>query len=106
MEFPCILWCGFFTKICFLQLGHGPGMGTMLAGGAVAAAAAYGAHHLSHGGSHTGHVGHGVGHYGHGKIKHGKFKHGKFGKHGKHGKFKHGKHGGMFGHGGKFKKWK
>jgi len=40
----------------------------------------------------------GYGHHG------GKFKHGKHG----HGKFKHGKHGkhGMFGGGGKFKKWK
>lgn len=63
----------------------------MLAGGAAAAAVAYGAHHLAHGGQH----GHGYGGhhgYGHGKFKHGKFKHGKFGK--------------RFGFGGKFKKWK
>ena len=57
-------------------------MGALLVGGAAAAAAAYGAHHLSHG--H------------HPKFKHGKFKPGKFGK----------KHG-MFGkHKMKFKRWK
>ena len=47
----------------------------------------------------------GYGGYGGGYGHHGgKFKHGKHG----HGKFKHGKHGkhGMFGGGGKFKKWK
>lgn len=81
--------------------GHHGGMGTMLAGGAVAAAAAYGAHEMTkpHGSSshgYGGYYGHGGSHgYGHGYGGHGKFKHGK------HGKFKHGKH-----HGGKFKKWK
>lgn len=68
-------------------------MGALIAGGAAAAAAAYGAHQLSHGSHHLGHGGF----YGH---PHGKFKHGKF-KHGKHGMF--GKHGGKFM---KFKKWK
>jgi len=77
-------------------------MGTMLAGGAAAAAVAYGAHQMSHGGSHG--YGHGGYHgYGHGKFKHGyghgKFKHGKFGKRWKHGGF--GKHKGKF-----FKRWK
>ncbi|KAH7858779.1 hypothetical protein Vadar_027925 [Vaccinium darrowii] len=54
--------------------GHGPGMGALIAGGAAAAATAYGAHQLSHGAHHHGH---GVfyGHH-HGKFKHGKFKHG------------------------------
>ncbi|KAF3943254.1 hypothetical protein CMV_030167 [Castanea mollissima] len=74
--------------------GHGPGMGTLLAGGAAAAAAVYGAHQLSHGAHHLGHGGHHG--FGHGKFKHGKFKHGKFGKRWKHGGF--GKH--------KFKRWK
>ncbi|CAA3026185.1 Hypothetical predicted protein [Olea europaea subsp. europaea] len=73
--------------------GHGSGMGAILAGGAAAAAAAYGVHHLAHGAYH-----HHGGFFGH----HGKFKHGKFGK--------RWKHHGMFGkHGGKlmkFKKWK
>ncbi|KAB5529663.1 hypothetical protein DKX38_019744 [Salix brachista] len=87
---------------------HGPGMGAMLAGGAAAAAAAYGAHQLSHGGyghggyghGGYGHGGYGHGGYGHGgKFKHGKFKHGKFGKRWKHGGF--GKHKGKF-----FKRWK
>jgi hypothetical protein len=72
--------------------GHGAGgsagHGAMLAGGA---AAAYGAHTVSH--SH-GMYGHG---HGHGKFKHGKFKHGKFGKH----KKMFGKHKNMFG-----RKWK
>lgn len=58
----------------------------MLAGGAAAAAALYGAHHVSHGHHHYGMFGH-----------HGKFKHGKFGKRWKHGH--------MFGRH-KFKKWK
>ncbi|CAH9080750.1 unnamed protein product [Cuscuta epithymum] len=95
---------------------HGPGVGSMLAGGAAAAGLAYAAGHMSHGGgSHFpqqhgavpfgGHGGYASGHGGygsHGKFKHGKH-HGKF-KHGKHhGKFKHGK-GGK--HGGMFKKWK
>ncbi|PKU76512.1 glycine-rich protein A3 isoform X1 [Dendrobium catenatum] len=80
--------------------GHGSSMGALLAGGAAAAATAYGVHQLSH----HGHMAyHGFGH--HGKFKHGKFKHGKFGKHmrlgGKHRLF--GKHK-MFG--GKFRKWK
>lgn len=71
-------------------------MGPMLAGGVAAAAAAYGAHQLSHGAHH--HMPHmGAYGHGHGKFKHGKFKHGKFGKHGKF------KHGGKFG---RFKKWK
>ncbi|KAF3623958.1 putative tRNA (guanine-N(7)-)-methyltransferase-like [Capsicum annuum] len=64
--------------------GHGPPIGGMLAGGAAAAALAYGAHHLAHG-HHSrpfGYMGH------HGKFKHGKFKHGKFGKHGMFGKHK------------------
>lgn len=83
-------------------VGHGSSqhgaMGGMLAGGAVAAAAAYGAHELSKPHKIGGHgygeyYGHGSSH-GHGYGGHGKFKHGK------HGKFKHGKH-----HG-KFKKWK
>lgn len=69
-------------------------MGTLLAGGAAAAAAVYGAHQLSHGAHHLGHGGHHG--FGHGKFKHGKFKHGKFGKRWKHGGF--GKH--------KFKRWK
>ncbi|KAI8562949.1 hypothetical protein RHMOL_Rhmol03G0075600 [Rhododendron molle] len=55
--------------------GHGPGMGALIAGGAAAAAAAYGAHQLSHGSHHLGHGGF-SGHH-HGKFKHGKFKHGK-----------------------------
>lgn len=61
-------------------------MGALLAGGAAAAAAAYGAYQLMHGHHQTGH---GMPHFG----QHGKFKHGMFG--GKHGRF-----------GGKFKKWK
>jgi hypothetical protein len=65
------------------------GMGPMLAGGLTAAAAAYGAHRLSHG--HMGYHGGYHGGYHHG---HGKFKHGKFGKRWKHGGF------------GKFKRWK
>jgi len=65
----------------------------MLAGGAAAAAAAFGSHHVSQGHAPHGGYSHGVPFVGHGG--HGKFKHGK------HGKFKHGKHG----HG-KFKKWK
>ena len=73
------------------SLGHGPGIGTLIAGGAAAAAAVYGAHQLSHGAHHLSHGGF----YGH---HHGKFKHGKFGKHGMFGK-----HGGKFM---KFKKWK
>lgn len=94
-----------YSKL-ILHTGHG--IGTMLAGGAAAAAAAYGASHLAHGAG-AGHYAHGAGHYGFpGHHGHGKFKHGKHGKHGMfgHGKFKHGKHGkhGMFG--GKFKKWK
>nr|GMC90607.1 glycine-rich protein A3-like [Ipomoea batatas] len=60
--------------------GHGASVGPMIAGGAAAAAAVYGAHHLMHG--H--HVGFG------------KYKHGKFGKRWKHGLL--GKH--------KFKRWK
>lgn len=71
-------------------IGHGSGVGGLLAGGAAAAAAAYGAHHLAHGGFH---------HYGHGKFKHGKFKHGKFGKRSKHGMF--GRHKGK-----SFGRWK
>lgn len=73
-------------------------MGGMLAGGAAAAVAAYGVHHLVQGSHHGGYHG-----YGHGKFKHGKhgFGHGKF----KHGKFKHGKFGKHMGFG-KFKKWK
>jgi hypothetical protein len=51
----------------------------MVAGGAAAAAAAYGAHKVSHAGGY-GMYGHGHGHH-HGKFKHGKFKHGKYGKH-------------------------
>lgn len=94
----------------YVNLGHGPGMGTMLAGGAAAAAAAYGVHQLTsshgHGGGHN--VSHGahnmmggpMSHYGGGKFKHGKHGGGKF-KHGKHGK--HGKHKGK--HSG-YKKWK
>lgn len=79
-------------------------MGTILAGGAAVAAAAYGAHHLAHGhGSHGYGYGYGrpFGH--HGKFKHGKFKHGKFGNRWKHGVFG-GKHHGFFG--GKHKMWK
>ncbi|URE14387.1 hypothetical protein MUK42_11955 [Musa troglodytarum] len=79
-----------FILVHQLLTGHGSHMGAMLAGGAAAAAAAYGMHHMAHGSHHAGHgayAGHMPGH-------HGKFKHGKFGKH------KHGKHGG------KFKKWK
>ncbi|KAH7844267.1 hypothetical protein Vadar_026249 [Vaccinium darrowii] len=37
--------------------GHGPGMGALIAGGAAAAAAAYGAHQLSHGAHHHRHGG-------------------------------------------------
>ncbi|CAA6656854.1 unnamed protein product [Spirodela intermedia] len=51
---------------------HGPGVGTLLAGGAAAAAAGYGAGYLSHGGSHGGH---GVGHVG-GYATHGYGHHG------------------------------
>ncbi|KAL6322072.1 hypothetical protein AAG906_003477 [Vitis piasezkii] len=74
--------------------GHGSNTGALLAGGAAAAAAVYGAHQLSHGAHHLGHggyYGHGFGH--HGKFKHGKFKHGKFGKRWKHGMY--GKHKGF-----------
>ncbi|GJR32879.1 NADH-plastoquinone oxidoreductase subunit 2 [Tanacetum coccineum] len=91
--------------------GHGPGMGTMLAGGAAAAAAAYGVHQMTsshgHGGHNASHGAHnmmgpmgyhGGGHYKHGKHGGGKFKHGKHKKHGKFGKHK-GKHSG-------YKKWK
>lgn len=77
---------GWLFRTC---AGHaGPHIGGgMLAGGAAAAVAAYGAHHLMHSRPH-GHFGH-HGHYGHhGKFKHGKFKHGKFGKHGMFGKHK------------------
>ncbi|CAL9123444.1 unnamed protein product [Musa textilis] len=74
--------------------GHGSHTGALIAGGAAAAAAAYGAHHLAHGNHHAGHGGY----HGHMPGHHGKFKHGKF-KHGKYGKHKHGKHG-------KFRKWK
>ena len=94
-----------------VSLGHGLGMGTMLAGGAAAAAAAYGVHHMTsshgHGGHHVSHgapnmmgpTGHyGGGHYKHGKHGGGKFKHGKHKKHGKFGKHKC-KHSG-------YKKWK
>ncbi|KAL8137074.1 hypothetical protein V2J09_003075 [Rumex salicifolius] len=52
-------------------------MGTMLAGGAAGAAAAYGLHRLFHtgaGGSHH-HQQHGHGHHGHGHGHHGFFKH-------------------------------
>ncbi|MCI17741.1 hypothetical protein A2U01_0038891, partial [Trifolium medium] len=51
---------------------HGGGLGGLFAG----AAAAYGAHRLSHG--------HGGYHHGYG-YGHGKYKHGKFGKRWKHG---------------------
>lgn len=78
-----------------IKSGHGSGMGALLAGGAAAAASAYGAHHMAHG---MHHFGHGT-FFGHGKFKHGKFKRGKFGKRWKHGIF--GKHKG-FG----FKRWK
>ncbi|KAD3068980.1 hypothetical protein E3N88_36860 [Mikania micrantha] len=75
--------------------GHKHGMGTFLAGGAAAVAAAYGAHHMPH----HGYGSHGYGYYGHhhhhGKFKHYKFKRAKFGK--------RWKHGGMFG---KHKMWK
>lgn len=85
-----------FKNICFKCLscsaGHGPGMGSMLAGGAAAAAAVYGAHHLLHGAHHYGHGAY-MGHH------HGKFKHGKFGKRWKHGMFGKHKHMG-------FKRWK
>jgi hypothetical protein len=77
--------------------GHGGGLGPLLAGGA---AAAYGAHRLSHHGHGHGGYGGGYGHYYGGGHGHGHGKHGKF----KHGKFKHGH--GFFGHHGKFKKWK
>ncbi|GKC94558.1 hypothetical protein Tco_1160000, partial [Tanacetum coccineum] len=62
----------------------GPGMGTILAGGAATAAAVYGAHHLTYGHDSYGHgdYGHFRGH--HDKFKHGKFKHGKFGNRWKH----------------------
>lgn len=72
------------------------GMGGMLAGGAAAAAAAYGANHLVHGAGAP----HGYGAY------HGSQGYGYGGGHGYggHGKFKHGKYGKPFG--GKFKKWK
>ncbi|KAI9072196.1 hypothetical protein K1719_045838 [Acacia pycnantha] len=62
---------------------HGHGTGSLLAGGVTAAAAAYGAHRLSHG----------MFHHGHHKFHHGKFKHSKFGKRWKGGKFKLGKFG-------------
>ncbi|KAL2489035.1 Uncharacterized protein Fot_42327 [Forsythia ovata] len=77
-----------------LHSGHGSGVGAMLAEGAAATAAAYGASHLAHGAAgqygRGGHVSHsyGKGHdRGHGKFKQGKFKgrkHGKFGKHNQH----------------------
>ncbi|KAG6667242.1 glycine-rich protein A3-like isoform X1 [Carya illinoinensis] len=58
------------------QSGYGSMGGLLLRG----AAAAYGAHQLSHGAHHQGYGGY-YG-YGHGKIKHGKFgKHGMYGKH-------------------------
>lgn len=95
-----ILWWYFWGLILYKWTGNGPSTGALLAGGAAAAAALYGAHQLSHGAHHLGHggyYGHGFGH--HGKFKHGKFKHGKFGKRWKHGMF--GKHKGGF-----FKRWK
>ena len=90
----------FWWLILCTSTGHGSNTGALLAGGAAAAAAVYGAHQLSHGAHHLGHggyYGHGFGH--HGKFKHGKFKHGKFGKRWKHGMY--GKHKGGF-----FKRWK
>ncbi|XP_015170662.1 glycine-rich protein A3-like [Solanum tuberosum] len=79
-----------------------PGAHGMMAGVAVAGAAAYGAHHMGHGGghypapgtTHYGHNDHGKHDKGHGKFKQGKGK----------GKYKQGKFGKN--HGGKFKKWK
>ncbi|XVF01853.1 hypothetical protein REPUB_Repub04eG0124900 [Reevesia pubescens] len=78
---------------------HGHGVGGLIAGGAAAAAAVYGAHHMVHGAHHLAHGGY-YGH-GHGKFKHGKFKHRKFGKRWKHDMF--GRHKGKFFG---YKKWK
>lgn len=67
------------TQSCSGHGGHKHGMGTFLAGGAAAVAAAYGARH--------GYGSHGYGHYGHhhhGKFKHYKFKNSRFGKGWKH----------------------
>ncbi|XP_028089584.1 uncharacterized protein LOC114289936, partial [Camellia sinensis] len=67
-----------------IQLGSGPSLGALIAGGAAAAAAAYGAHQLSQG-AHN--------------LTHGGF-------YGRQGKFKRGKHGRFGKRGGKFRKWK
>ncbi|CAL5364492.1 unnamed protein product [Camellia sinensis] len=64
--------------------GSGPSLGALIAGGAAAAAAAYGAHQLSQG-AHN--------------LTHGGF-------YGRQGKFKRGKHGRFGKRGGKFRKWK
>ncbi|THF97229.1 hypothetical protein TEA_008139 [Camellia sinensis var. sinensis] len=62
----------------------GPSLGALIAGGAAAAAAAYGAHQLSQG-AHN--------------LTHGGF-------YGRQGKFKRGKHGRFGKRGGKYRKWK
>ncbi|MFS7906308.1 hypothetical protein Hanom_Chr01g00057751 [Helianthus anomalus] len=110
----------FFFKKSFinprLNVSSGHGVATMLAGGAAAAAAAYGAHQLTsshgHGGHNVSHGTHnmipGMGHFSggkHGKHGGGKFKAGKHGKGGKHGKFGKGKGKGKGKFSG-FKKWK
>ncbi|XP_024993168.1 glycine-rich protein A3-like [Cynara cardunculus var. scolymus] len=62
--------------------GHKHGLGTFLAGGAAAMAAACGSHHTPHGYGSHGSYGYYGNHYG--RYKHGKFKHAKFGKRWKH----------------------
>ncbi|THG01187.1 hypothetical protein TEA_026035 [Camellia sinensis var. sinensis] len=74
----------FHTMIMNTNNGSGPSLGALIAGGAAAAAAAYGAHQLSQG-AHN--------------LTHGGF-------YGRQGKFKRGKHGRFGKRGGKFRKWK